>query len=571
MADRRRPFPRRLARALAGAAAVALAASAAMPAEAQGALAPVVGAWTDQGEAAASNGARGVPGDAHAAPLAHRADHDYRVTTFATVTGLAPGSYTLHATVRSSGGQRSAFVFARVEGFSLVRTALPDATDAQEIVVPGIPVTSDHVVVGLHSDARAGQWAELSNLRLERDARPRVFLAGGDVSVLPLLEKRGAHFSDGLGVRDPMRLLADHGFGIVRLRLYDQPGPGHGEDGWHWPAGSMDLPDVLALARRAQALGMQIELTLHESDFWTNSKTQRVPARWRAQLDALPDERARFARLVELVGESTREVMRALVAQGTPPQYVSIGNETEAGMLYPYGAATEQNWPRLAALLKAGYDGVKAVNPASQVVFHLDDGGNVAKYETWFGHARANGVKWDVIGASYYPFWTRKPVPELVAFCDRVSAMFDSDIMIMETGFNWSPARPGGWAGQLADNGPYPKSMSTPMGQRAYLNELFNGLKRAAGGRVVGVLYWDPVMIAAPGVGWADRDGDDRPGDNVVSNTALFDFDGLALPALDLWRDHAGAKPLRAPAAAGAASSASASAGAASNPAVKTP
>jgi arabinogalactan endo-1,4-beta-galactosidase len=53
---------------------------------------------------------------------------------------------------------------------------------------------------------------------------------------------------------------------------------------------------------------------------------------------------------------------------------------------------------------------------------------------------------------------------------------------------------------------------------------------------VLGVLYWDPVMIATPGIGWAVRDADGVAGPNVVANTTLFDFDGRALPVLDGWQ-----------------------------------
>lgn len=366
-------------------------------------------------------------------------------------------------------------------------------------------------------------------------------LAGGDYSVLPLMEKHGAVFSDRQGKPgDALKILRESGHNIARLRLYEGPGPGTGNEGWHWPAGSMDLPDLLKMARRSADLGMQIELTFHYSDFWTNSKTQIVPATWRAELDKLPDDDARFERLRQLVFERTREVMAALKAQGTTPQYVSVGNETEGGMLYPYGKlkgkTLDENWPRLGALFQAGYDGVKAVSPSSQVIIHLDDGGNVAKYRHYFDHLRKLGVKWDVIGASYYPFWTKRNVAQFTAFAQEITQHYDRDLFVMETGFNWSPVLPNGHAGQLADNGPYPASMSSPAGQAAFIDELLGALRRTD--RVLGVLYWDPVMIEVPGTGWAVRDADGKAGANVVSNTTLFDFKGRALPVLDAWRKH---------------------------------
>lgn len=369
-------------------------------------------------------------------------------------------------------------------------------------------------------------------------AAPAVpFLAGGDISVLTWMEAAGARYSDRAGKSgDVLAILKAAGHNIVRIRLYERTGPGTGRDGWYWPAGSMDLPDVLALSRRAAALGLQIQLTLHYSDFWTNSKDQDIPHRWAAHLATLPDDATRLKTLIEFVSVRTRVVMEAMVKQGTPPAFVSLGNEIEHGMLYPFGRATRDTWPQLAALLKAGHEAVKSVLPAARTVLHLDGGGDVAKYHDWFGQARAQGVDWDVIGSSYYPFWTGKTVAEMAGFCRNVTERFDRDLLVMETGFNWSPLREDGWAGQLEHNGPYPASMSSPQGQRDFMAELLGTLKATP--RVLGVLYWDPIMIANPRVGWALKEGTGLPGPNVVSNTTLFDFKGRALPVLDIWKQY---------------------------------
>ncbi|MBI3350066.1 MAG: glycosyl hydrolase 53 family protein [Burkholderiales bacterium] len=366
------------------------------------------------------------------------------------------------------------------------------------------------------------------------------FLAGGDISALTWMERAGAVYKDRDGKPgDALEILKRYGHNLVRIRLYDQTGPGTGNEGWYWPEGSMDLPDVLALARRAKALDMQIQLTLHHSDFWTNAKTQDLPHAWRRELLKLPDEMARFKRLLALVEARSRAVVQAMVDQGTAPEFVSLGNEIEHGTLYPYGHATppdSANWPLLGALLKAGYAGVKAAHPGARIVLHLDDGGNEAKYRDWFDRARKQGVRWDVIGSSYYPFWTKKTVTQMAEFCRAVTTRYDCDLLVMEAGFNFAPTRADGWPGQLEHNGPYPASMSSPEGQRDFMAELLGAMKATP--RVLGVLYWDPIMIANPKVGWALREGTGQPGPNVVSNTTLFDFQGRALPVLDIWKDY---------------------------------
>ncbi|QBE62230.1 glycoside hydrolase family 53 protein [Pseudoduganella lutea] len=389
--------------------------------------------------------------------------------------------------------------------------------------------------------------ALLCAVTMHAQAAPEVqkggsFLAGGDVSVLPLMETHGARYSDREGREgDALSILAAAGHNIARLRLYDQPGPGHGSDGWHWPAGSQDLPDLLALAKRSADLGMQIQLTLHYSDFWTNGGQQNVPFAWREELAAIADDAQRFERVRELVYERTREVMMAMKEQGTTPQFVSLGNEIAGGILYPYGELfpngqpSPTGWTRLAALLQAGHDAVKSVSPTSRVVIHLDDGGNVGKYNWFFDQLKAHGVQWDVIGASYYPFWTGKTVAQMATFARLVTARYKKELLVMEAGFNWAPLRPDGWPGQLTHNGPYPESMSSPEGQKAFVEELLATMKATP--HVIGVLYWDPVMIATPGVGWAVWENG-VAGANVVSNTTLFDFEGRALPVLDIWKKY---------------------------------
>ena len=147
------------------------------------------------------------------------------------------------------------------------------------------------------------------------------------------------------------------------------------------------------------------------------------------------------------------------------------------------------------------------------------------------------GVQWDVIGASYYPFWTRKPVTQLAGFARTVTSRYDKDLFIMEVGFNWSPTLPNGYPGRLADNGPYPATMSSPAGEQKFMDEFLSTMRHTD--RVLGILYWDPIMIETQGIGWAVRDADGRPGPNVVSNTTLFDFKGRALPVLGSWRQSA--------------------------------
>ncbi|MCS2812105.1 arabinogalactan endo-1,4-beta-galactosidase [Bacteroides ovatus] len=57
------------------------------------------------------------------------------------------------------------------------------------------------------------------------------------------------------------------------------------------------------------------------------------------------------------------------------------------------------------------------------------------------------------MGTSYYPFWTKNTVAQMREWADYITAKFDKDILIMETGYSWDKTLPDGTQGQLSDNG----------------------------------------------------------------------------------------------------------------------
>ncbi|MFD7769228.1 glycosyl hydrolase 53 family protein [Streptomyces sp. NPDC059787] len=358
------------------------------------------------------------------------------------------------------------------------------------------------------------------------------FAAGGDLTMINWVEDSGGRYYDERGKRrDPVDLLADNGFDLARLRVCTGTGPDHPRIGYpdsYLPEGHQDENDMLKTARRSAAHGMDIQLGLHYSDYWTNGLTQDIP-RDRRDATALPEARA-VAALEKDVHDCTERIMRRMKAQGTTPAHVSLGNEMHGGILFPYGTTdSADGWRSLARFLKAGYRAVKEVSPSTKVILRLDDGGNMDKYEWFFSTAADHGIPYDVIGSSSCPFWSKKDIPTVTAFCNDLHRRFGKEIMVMETGVNWNPVTHDGVEGQLTDNGPVPYP-ETPQGRRDFLADLFAALKSVEDRAVLGVLYWDPVMIPAPGVGWEVG----QP--NVVSNTTLSDFRGRALPAVRAYR-----------------------------------
>ena len=74
-----------------------------------------------------------------------------------------------------------------------------------------------------------------------------------------------------------------------------------------------------------------------------------------------------------------------------------------------------ENFANLAAFINVGYDAVKSVFDDAIVIVHLDNGYDNELYTWFFDELRANGGKWDMIGMSLYPYWTRMEKPDYTA------------------------------------------------------------------------------------------------------------------------------------------------------------
>ena len=438
----------------------------------------------------------------------------YQVQTSLLITNLPNGDYQLGAWSKCSGGQTACYLAANDKMTSFA----PLTTNWTPTVVRGIQVTNRACLITIYANAEAGNWCRVDALTLTNDNLSDNFLKGGDVSELPRLEYYGGQYYDSGVAMDCLQIMKNHGCNLVRIRMYNDPGnPNYYPASLLDPLGWQNPAHTLALCKRAAALGLQIELTFHYSDYWSNAGTQYKPHDWVG---------LSFTELTNALYTFTRTNLMALTNAGIFPAYVSLGNEIAGGILFPDGANTNTaGWNNLAALLNTGYAAVKSVSPATQVVIHLNNV-DAADVNWFFGNLQSRAVSYDVIGCSYYPFWTGLTTEQMRTNINSWQGNYHKPVLIMETGYNWATNTCSGYPGQLAGNGPefFP---STPAGQKNFLLKCFNDLKLVNNGNCLGDLYWDPVFICVPGQGWENG----QP--NVVGNTTLFDFTGNALPALD--------------------------------------
>jgi beta-galactosidase len=242
-------------------------------------------------------------------------------------------------------------------------------------------------------------------------------MIGADISFLPQIEDRGLKFTDNGKEKDAIQLLHDHGFNTIRLRIFVNP---ENEKGYSPGKGYCGLQQTLEMAKRINKAGMKLLLDFHYSDYWADPQQQYKPLAW-ANLDPMT--------LKDSVKQYTSRVLRALKEQGTLPAMVQIGNEINHGLLWPDGHIGHPD--QLAELLTAGTEGVKAVDPNLPVMMHIALGGQNDEAIFWLDNMIARGVRFDVIGLSYYPRW-HGTLDDLKANLTDLAVRYHKPLIVVE-------------------------------------------------------------------------------------------------------------------------------------------
>jgi arabinogalactan endo-1,4-beta-galactosidase len=207
---------------------------------------------------------------------------------------------------------------------------------------------------------------------------------------------------------------------------------------------------------------------------------------------------------------------------------VQIGNEITCGMLWNDGRVCERfdtptQWDRLAELVESAIRGVNdGIGPKDsiKIIIHIDRGADSTGSRWFFDNLRAQGVDFDVIGLSYYPWW-HGTLDEVSSNLNALVQRYDKDVMIVETAYPWTLAwfddthNIVGLSEHLLPG--YPASVD---GQRRFLIDLMGIVRTAPNGRGMGVFYWSPEYISAPTLG------------SPVENVTLFDFAGNLLNSI---------------------------------------
>ena len=250
---------------------------------------------------------------------------------------------------------------------------------------------------------------------------------------------------------------------------------------------------------------MDVMIDFHYSDWWADPAQQNKPAAWKDK--TLPE-------LKKAIGDHTVAVLQALKAAGVSPKGVQVVNEIRPGMLWDKNVALSgasydvkecdlknapatasdkvvypANWSNLADFITEGYNAVKSVFSDAIVIVHLDNGWDKELFNWFFDELKKHNGKWDMIGMSLYPYWTRMEKPDytaddIITDCmeniKALGAKYDCDVMIVETGMECGDDK-----GNLA-------SASVLAEGKRQLERIVKESRENTGGRCKGVFYWEP-------------------------------------------------------------------------------
>lgn len=361
-------------------------------------------------------------------------------------------------------------------------------------------------------------------------------ILGIDVSTYLEELEHGAVYLDGDTPIDPLDAFVKNGVNWMRIRVWNDP---KSADGTPYLAGNNDIGEYIRLAKLAKSKGYHLLMDFHYSDFWADPGKQMIPKAW-----------ANYGidQMVDAVYGFTKDCLKAAREADVAPEMIQVGNEITNGMLWPVGKleqpdGTRGNYENFCRLVDAGCRACREVAPEAKIILHLERSNDQEVYQEFFTKMEEAGIDFDIIGASYYPYWHGTP-DELFANLSRCRR-FGKEIMIVELGYGFTTKAYSldGTESRLVIDAErafvpgltehYPM---TPEGQAAYIRYI---LARAREEEIGGVFYWEPLWIPGEGICWASIAGqayiheEGKSTSNEWANQCLFDYQGKKLPAFD--------------------------------------
>ena len=393
-------------------------------------------------------------------------------------------------------------------------------------------------------------------------------IRGMDISSYLALKKAGVKYYDYEGNETPLlKVLHDNGINYIRIRIWNDP---FNADGKTYGGGGNDVSTGVEIAKEAAQYDMKVLLDFHYSDFWAEPAVQLIPKAWKKDVN-------NTEKMCSDVYDFTKESIQKFKDAGANIGMVQVGNEITNGLLGIYsnrdkGESFNVIWgdkkksTEVNKYLKAGIKAVRECTPQALVALHLETP-NVWKYKTIMNTWKRDNVDYDVLGSSYYPFWSiaaKANTPKTLKDVQTLAASYGKMFAVFETS----------WVNSLNDGDGTPNSIGDstntgayevgPQGQVNELTDLYDTVLSQDNG--LGTFYWEGAWIPVKagwtnweynkqiadqyGTGWASKGalgyfpdskmyykGKAAWGGTSWDNQALFDINGYPLQSLKFYKD----------------------------------
>lgn len=337
---------------------------------------------------------------------------------------------------------------------------------------------------------------------------------GADISYYDQLRDLGATYrKDGKDV-DLLDILKSSGVNCLRLRLWVNP-----EDGYCGTARSLEI------AKQIKTKGFRLLLDFHYSDTFTDPEHQTIPAAWK---DLTAEQ------LYQKVYSYTKETLSTFKNNGVTPDMVQIGNEINAGILWPYGKYWEDeagnkkpdDFTNMFAFLNSGIRAAREVCPKAKIMLHSATGHSKGDSEWLFGEFEKAALDYDMIGLSFYTYVEAAAgkTPSLEGLKSTLTALqkFQKEVVVVETYYPWTLEWNDEAHNTCGSSSVIQKFPATKQGQKSYLKELCQTVSACNG---TGVFWWEPESISVQGF------------ENNLENACWFDFEGNYLGTGDAFKE----------------------------------
>lgn len=393
-------------------------------------------------------------------------------------------------------------------------------------------------------------------------------IRGMDVSSYQALKNAGVKFYDYDGNEASMlKVLHDSGVNYIRIRIWNDP---YNENHETYGGGSNDVETGLKIAKEAAKYNMKILLDFHYSDFWTDPSVQLLPKAW--EKDA-----GNVSKMCDNIYEFTKDTVNKFKEAGADVGMTQVGNELTNGAFGIYlsrdtGTSYDAVWgdkeksTTINKYLKAGIKAVREVSPETLIALHLETP-NVKKYRDIMDTWERDKVDYDVLGSSYYPFWStwaNANTPETLKKVEQLAASYGKLFAVLETSWVNSLKDADGTANSIGEDADTSAYSVGPQGQVDELTDLYETVMSEDNG--LGAFYWEGAWIPVKagwrnweynkkiadeyGTGWASKgavgyftndklyyNGEPAWGGTSWDNQTLFDTNGYPLQSLNFYKD----------------------------------